>query len=74
MKTVEPPASFLQHVRHMEKVVVYRIDHVNKRKVPVGRVLERRKQERGQNAIQLLRLAMRVFPSSLEDPRQYFLR
>lgn len=74
MKNVENPLSFLQHVCHMEKVVVYRIDHVNKRKVPVGRILERRKKERGQNAIHLLRLAMRVFPSSHRDPHQYFLR
>ncbi len=58
----------------MDRIIVYRIDHANKRKIPVGKILERRRKERGQNAIQLLRLAMRVFPSSHSDPHQYFIR
>ncbi len=74
MKDAAIPIGHPHHARRLDKVIVYRIDPATRRKVPVGRVLERRRVERGRNALDLLRLAMMMFPSSLENPHQYILR
>ncbi len=47
----------------MNKVVIYRVDGVMKKDVPVGTVEERRKRERGDNLIGLIRVARKEFAS-----------
>ncbi|MEK6778797.1 MAG: hypothetical protein AABY80_03930 [Candidatus Deferrimicrobiota bacterium] len=54
----------------METITVYRVDSVRKNWTPIGWVAERRKNERGDNLIGLLRLARKTFASSLEDALQ----
>ena len=51
----------------MNTVTVYRIDYVRKSKVPIGKVEERRRMERGDNLLGLLRLARKSFASSPQD-------
>jgi hypothetical protein len=51
----------------MRRITVYRVDYVRKLKVPIGWVIERRKKDRGNNFIDLLRLARKTFTSSSED-------
>ncbi|RMG60486.1 MAG: hypothetical protein D6713_02695 [Deltaproteobacteria bacterium] len=51
----------------MKTVTVYRVDYVNRRKVPIGTVVERRTKERGDNALGLLRLARKLYARNLED-------
>ena len=49
----------------MNKIVIYRVDDVTKKEVPVGTVEERRKFERGDNLVGLIRVArisFAVFP------------
>jgi len=45
----------------MDKVVIYRVDGVTNRDVPVGTVEERRKLERGDNLVGLMRVARKAF-------------
>jgi len=45
----------------MDRIVIYCLDDVTKKEVPVGTVEERRKFERGANLIGLLRLARKTF-------------
>ena len=51
----------------MRMITVYRVDYARKSKVPIGWVKERRKKERGDNLLGLLRLARKTFALSLED-------
>ncbi len=51
----------------MRTITVYRVDYVKKSKVPIGWVKERRKKDRGDNLVGLLRLARKTFAVSLED-------
>ncbi|HEU5360204.1 MAG TPA: hypothetical protein VFU42_03500 [Candidatus Deferrimicrobiaceae bacterium] len=51
----------------MKNVTVYRVDYVRKTKVPIGRVVERRTKERGDNIIGLLRMARKAYSSSPEE-------
>jgi hypothetical protein len=51
----------------METITVYRVDSVRKDWTPIGKVAERRKNERGDNLVGLLRLARKTFASSPED-------
>ena len=51
----------------MRNVTVYRVDYVRKMKVPIGLVVERRVEERGDNIIGLLRLARKAFSTSAEE-------
>ncbi|NJD62057.1 MAG: hypothetical protein FIA93_04970 [Deltaproteobacteria bacterium] len=46
----------------MNRIVVYRVDEVTKKEVPVGTVEERRKFERGANLVGLIRVARKTFP------------
>lgn len=54
----------------MNRHTVYRLDREKKTRVPVGTILERRKDERGSNLVGLLRLARKTFVSSPEDSLQ----
>lgn len=51
----------------MKSVTVYRVDYVRKTRVPIGRILERRSKERGDNLIGLLRLARKTFGATPQD-------
>jgi hypothetical protein len=51
----------------MRTITVYRVDYAQKSKVPIGWVKERRKKDRGDNLIGLLRLARKTFALSPED-------
>lgn len=51
----------------MKNVTVYRVDYVRKTKVPIGRVVERRSTERGNNLIGLLRLARKSFSTGPQE-------
>ena len=51
----------------MKTVTVYRVDYVGRRKIPIGAVEERRRKERGDNLIGLLRVARNAYASSPED-------
>ncbi|MGA6993544.1 MAG: hypothetical protein WBX50_06580 [Candidatus Deferrimicrobiaceae bacterium] len=51
----------------MRNVTVYRVDYVRKMKIPIGLVVERRVEERGDNIIGLLRLARKAFSTSTEE-------
>jgi len=53
----------------MNKIVVYRVDDVTKKVVPVGSVEERRKFERGANLVGLIRVARKTFAAY---PRESF--
>lgn len=54
----------------MKNVTVFRVDYVRKTKVPIGRVVERRNKERGDNLIGLLQLARRSFSASAQEAFQ----
>lgn len=51
----------------MKLVSVYRVNYAKKSRVLVGTVIERRKEERGDNMIGLLRLAREKFAASPEE-------
>ena len=51
----------------MRTVTVYRVDYAKKTRIPIGRVQERRKNERGGNLIGLLRLARKIYGTGPED-------
>jgi hypothetical protein len=53
----------------MNKIVIYRVDDVTKKEVPVGTVEERRKFERGANLVGLIRVARKTFAAF---PRESF--
>jgi len=54
----------------MKSLTVYRVDRETRRKVPVGTVVERRKEERGRNLIGLLHVARKNFVSCRDDAFQ----
>ncbi len=54
----------------MKSVTVYRIDHVSKTRVPIGTVVERRKKDRGDDLVGLLRVARKTYSSSALDSIQ----
>ena len=49
---------------------VYRIDFLNKKKVPIGMLVERREKERNKNEVDIMRLAQRLFAESSIDKRR----
>ncbi len=51
----------------MKDVTVYRVDYVSKERIPIGTVIERRREERGDNILGLLRLARKMYAKNLED-------
>lgn len=54
----------------MKGVTVYRVDRETRTKVPVGTVMERRKEERGRNLVGLLHVARKDFVFSQGDALQ----
>ena len=54
----------------MKGLTVYRVDRETRRKVPVGTVVERRKEERGSNLVGLLQVARKDFDSAQGDALQ----
>lgn len=51
----------------MKSITVYRVDYLKKKKDPIGSVMERRKEERGDNVLGLLRIARAKYAKDLED-------
>ena len=51
----------------MKTVTVYRVDYMGRTRIPIGAVEERRRKERGDNLIGLLRVAREAYASSPED-------
>jgi len=51
----------------MQIYTVYRIDFLDKKKVPIGTLVERRKKERGNNKANILRLAQKLYAESSID-------
>jgi hypothetical protein len=51
----------------MKSVTVYRIDYVKKTRVPIGTVVERRKKDRGDSLLGLLRIARKTYSSSPQE-------
>jgi len=51
----------------MKGLTVFRVDRETRTKVPVGTVVERRKEERGRNLVGLLQVAKKDFVSSRGD-------
>ncbi len=51
----------------MRIVTVYRVDYVKKTRVPIGWVEERRKKERSDNLLGLIRLARKIYGRGTED-------
>ncbi len=54
----------------MKIVTVYKIDRVKKTRVPIGVVVERRKKDRGENLLGLLRVARKTYSTSELDSIQ----
>lgn len=54
----------------MKGLTVYRVDRETRTKVPIGTVVERRKEERGRNLIGLLQLARKDFVAARDDALQ----
>ena len=54
----------------MKSVTVYRIDYIKKTRVPIGTVVERRKKDRGDGLVGLLRIARKTYSSSALDSIQ----
>lgn len=54
----------------MKSVTVYRIDVAKKTRVPVGTVVDRRKKDRGDGLVGLLRVARKTYSSSARDAIQ----
>lgn len=54
----------------MKGLTVYRVDRETRKKIPVGTVVERRKEERGKNLIGLLQVARKDFILSRSDALQ----
>jgi len=48
----------------MKIVTVYAVDYVKKMKTPVGSMVERRKADRGDNLLGLLKLARKQYAST----------
>jgi hypothetical protein len=57
----------------MQTVTVYRVDYVHKLKIPIGTVEERRKKDRPENLLGLLRIARRIFSSTPQEAFQIAL-
>jgi len=51
----------------MKTYAVYRIDFLNKKKVPIGSLIERREKERLNNKADILRLAQKLYAESSID-------
>lgn len=55
----------------MKTYTVYRVDYVTNKTEAIGKLVERRKGDRNNNAADLLRLAQRLYSSSSIDSHIY---
>ena len=51
----------------LKTYVVYSYDYIRQVREPVGKVVERRIKERGDNEVSLLKLAQKLYPTSSPD-------
>ncbi|MBE0604581.1 MAG: hypothetical protein IH611_13275 [Deltaproteobacteria bacterium] len=51
--------------------LVYRLDYAHQTYKPVGKLVERRRYDRGQNMDDLLKLAEKTYPSSRPDSQLF---
>jgi hypothetical protein len=58
----------------VNKVVIYRAVGGAKKDVPIGTIVERRKIERGDNLIGLMRVARKAFASMPNDERRFCIK
>jgi len=53
----------------LKTYIVYRYDYIRQVREPVGKVVERRSKDRGDNEASLLKLAQKLYPTSSLDTR-----
>jgi hypothetical protein len=53
----------------LKTYIVYRYDYIQQVREPVGKVVERRNKDRGDNEASLLKLAQKLYPTSSPDIR-----
>jgi hypothetical protein len=58
----------------VNKVVIYRLDDGGKKDVPIGTIVERRKTERGDNLIGLMRVARKTFEPVPKSNGRYCIK
>jgi len=57
----------------MQTVMVYRLDNETKAKVPLGVLIDRRKSDRGDNVIGMLRMARKEFAETERESANIFI-
>ena len=57
----------------MEPIYVYRMDSVINDEIPLGIIWERRREERGENRIGMLKFARKEFAAAPDDGRNIFI-
>lgn len=57
----------------MTSVFVYRLDPKTRERIPLGILMERRKAERGDNEIGMLRMARKEFAGTEAESRTIFI-
>ena len=55
----------------MKRYTVYNVDFIRQKREPIGMVLERRKEDRGNNIESLLKLAKKKYSMSPSDSHIY---
>lgn len=58
----------------MNSVLVYRLDSETKSMIPLGILVDRRKHERGNNVIAMLRMARREFAGTEKEAAGIFIK
>jgi hypothetical protein len=58
----------------VNKVVIYRLDDGGNKDVPIGTIVERRKAERGDNLVGLMRVARKTFEPVPDGGRRYCIK
>lgn len=51
----------------MKTYIVYRVDYLTNKTEPIGKVVDRRREERNNNAANMLRLAQKLYATSPID-------
>jgi len=59
---------------NVNEVVIYRVVGGAKKDIPIGTIVERRKIERGDNLIGLMRVARQAFASSPNHERRFCIK
>ena len=57
----------------MKTYTVYRVDHRTNKQELIGKVVERRNEERKNNAADLLRVAQKIYGTSSIDPNIFII-